>query len=41
MVRIVPIRVGECTAVGVEVVLPKTTLLAVTAEDGYIMMRSA
>ncbi|TJY41524.1 DUF1805 domain-containing protein [Cohnella pontilimi] len=37
MVRIVPIRIGEWTAVGVEVLLPKTTLLAVTAGDGYIM----
>jgi uncharacterized protein YunC (DUF1805 family) len=37
LVRIVPIRLGEWTAVGVEVLLPKTTLLAVTAGDGYIM----
>ena len=37
MVRIEPIRIGEWTAVGVEVLLPKTTLLAVTAGDGYIM----
>ncbi|WP_276357464.1 YunC family protein [Cohnella caldifontis] len=37
MVRIEPIRLGEWTAVGVEVQLPKTTLLAVTAGGGYIM----
>lgn len=37
MVTIVPIRIGEWTAVGVEVLLPKTTLLAITAGDGYIM----
>lgn len=37
MVRIEPIRIGNWTAVGVEVLLPKTTLLAVTAGDGYIM----
>lgn len=37
MVRIVPMPVGEWTAIGVEVLLPKTTLLAVTAGGGYIM----
>jgi uncharacterized protein YunC (DUF1805 family) len=37
MVRVVPIQVGRHTAVGVEVQLPKTTLLAVTAGNGYIM----
>jgi uncharacterized protein YunC (DUF1805 family) len=37
MVRLEPIRIGEWTAVGVEVLLPKTTLLAVTAGNGYIM----
>ncbi len=37
MVRIEPVRIGEWTAVGVEVLLPKTTLLAVTAGGGYIM----
>jgi len=36
-VRIEPVRVGDWTAVGVEVLLPKTTLLAVTAGGGYIM----
>lgn len=37
MVRIEPINVGDWTAVGVEVLLPKTTLIAITAGDGYIM----
>jgi len=37
MVRMEPIRIGEWTAVGVEVRLPGTTLLAVTAGNGYIM----
>jgi uncharacterized protein YunC (DUF1805 family) len=37
LVRIEPVRVGDWTAVGVEVLLPKTTLLAVTAGGGYIM----
>lgn len=37
MVRVVPMRVGLHAAVGVEVQLPKTTLLAVTAGNGYIM----
>jgi len=36
-VRIELVRVGDWTAVGVEVLLPKTTLLAVTAGGGYIM----
>ncbi len=37
MVRMEPIQIGEWTAVGVEVRLPGTTLLAVTAGNGYIM----
>jgi uncharacterized protein YunC (DUF1805 family) len=37
VVTILPIRLGELTAIGVEVLLPKTTLLAVTAGGGYIM----
>ncbi|MFC4305133.1 YunC family protein [Cohnella boryungensis] len=37
MVKVVPLQIGDCTAVGVEVLLPKTTLLAVTAGPGYIM----
>lgn len=37
MVSIVPISIDGWTALGVEVLLPKTTLLAVTAGGGYIM----
>lgn len=37
VIRLVPIVIDEYTALGVEVLLPKTTLLAVTAGDGYIM----
>jgi uncharacterized protein YunC (DUF1805 family) len=35
--RMVPIEVDGHTAIGVEVLLPKTTLLAVTTDNGYIM----
>ncbi|MGG1312487.1 YunC family protein [Cohnella laeviribosi] len=37
MIRLVPIQIEGSTALGVEVLLPKTTLLAVTAGEGYIM----
>ncbi|SDX20387.1 YunC family protein [Paenibacillus sp. CF384] len=38
MMRMVPITLeGGVTALGVEVLLPKTTLLAVTTDKGYIM----
>lgn len=37
MVKVIPIHIDEWTAIGVEVLLPKTTLLAITAGDGYIM----
>lgn len=37
MVNIVPIPIGEWTAIGVEVRLPKTTLVAISAGGGYIM----
>jgi len=37
MVRMEPIKIGDWTATGVEVRLPGTTLLAVTAGNGYIM----
>lgn len=37
MVRVKPIQIGEATVIGVEVKLPKTTLLAITTENGYIM----
>lgn len=37
MVSVMPIDVGGKTAVGVSVELPKTRLLAVATEKGYIM----
>jgi uncharacterized protein YunC (DUF1805 family) len=37
MVKVVPLQIEDWTAVGVEVLLPRTTLLAITAGDGYIM----
>ena len=37
MVRMEPIKVGTWMAMGVEVQLPGTTLLAITAGEGYIM----
>ncbi|QJC53137.1 DUF1805 domain-containing protein [Paenibacillus albicereus] len=38
MMQLVPIPLGDGqTALGVEVKLPKTTLLAVTTDKGYIM----
>jgi uncharacterized protein YunC (DUF1805 family) len=37
MVKIIPITIDGWTAIGVEVLLPRTTLLAITAGDGYIM----
>ncbi|MBO7745279.1 MULTISPECIES: YunC family protein [Paenibacillus] len=38
MMRMVPIPLADgSTALGVEVLLPKTTLLAVTTDKGYIM----
>ncbi|MBB6633825.1 YunC family protein [Cohnella thailandensis] len=37
MMRLVPIEVEGHIAVGVEVLLPGTTLLAITINDGYIM----
>lgn len=37
MVKLVPLQVGKWTVVGVEVLLPKTTLLAIAAGPGYIM----
>lgn len=37
MIKLVPIVIDGHTALGVEVLLPKTTLLAVTAGEGYIM----
>ncbi|MGN7358186.1 YunC family protein [Paenibacillus sp. SAF-054] len=37
MVTMEPISVGEHTLVGVEVKLPKTTLLTISTSRGYIM----
>ncbi|MET3545164.1 MULTISPECIES: YunC family protein [Paenibacillus] len=37
MVTMVPITVGEHSFVGVEVKLPKTTLLTINSPKGYIM----
>jgi uncharacterized protein YunC (DUF1805 family) len=37
MVKVIPLQIDEWTAIGVEVLLPKTTLLAITAGEGYIM----
>lgn len=37
MIKLVPVVIDGYTALGVEVLLPKTTLLAVTAGNGYIM----
>lgn len=37
MMRLVPIDIAGRTALGAEVQLPGTTLLAITIEDGYIM----
>ncbi len=37
LVRVIPLQIDDWTAIGVEVLLPKTTLLAITAGKGYIM----
>ncbi|XEC97585.1 YunC family protein [Paenibacillus tarimensis] len=37
MIRMVPYPLGDVTALGVEVKLPKTTLLSVSTDKGYIM----
>lgn len=37
MMRMEPIAIGDGVALAVEVKLPKTTLLAVTTDKGYIM----
>ncbi|GIP36221.1 YunC family protein [Paenibacillus sp. J2TS4] len=37
MMQVKPIDIGGRTALGIEVKLPKTTLLAVTTDKGYIM----
>lgn len=37
MMRMVPMAIEGMTVLGIEVKLPKTTLLAITTEEGYIM----
>lgn len=37
MVTLEPVQVGDHTLVGVEVKLPKTTLLSISTSRGYIM----
>lgn len=37
MVSVIPLQIEGRIAIGVEVLLPKTTLLAITAGEGYIM----
>ncbi|WP_270164885.1 YunC family protein [Paenibacillus sp. SYP-B4298] len=37
MIRMVPYTVGDITVLGVEVKLPKTTLLTLSTDRGYIM----
>lgn len=37
MVTLEPVKVGEHTLIGVEVKLPKTTLLTISTSRGYIM----
>jgi len=32
-----PIQIDDKTAIGIEVVLPKTTLIAIRTDKGYIM----
>lgn len=37
MVHMEPIRIGDAVVTGIEVKLPKTTLIAITTDKGYIM----
>lgn len=37
MVHMQPLRIGEHTFIGIEVKLPKTTLISVSTDKGYIM----
>lgn len=37
MTRIEPIYIGNKVAIGIEVKLPKTTLIVITTDKGYIM----
>lgn len=37
MIRVEPLSIGKYTALGIEVKLPKTTLIVITTDKGYIM----
>ena len=37
MIRMVPYTLGDATVIGVEVKLPRTTLLSLSTDRGYIM----
>lgn len=37
MVHMQPLQIGEHTFIGIEVKLPKTTLISVSTDKGYIM----
>jgi uncharacterized protein YunC (DUF1805 family) len=37
MIRIIPVRFQDVVATGIEVTLPKTTLVTVSTDKGYIM----
>jgi uncharacterized protein YunC (DUF1805 family) len=37
MVSVIPLQIEGRIVIGIEVLLPKTTLLAITAGEGYIM----
>lgn len=37
MIQMKPLTIGERQALGIEVKLPKTTLVVITTETGYIM----
>lgn len=37
LIQMKPIQIGGSTVLGIEVKLPKTTLLVITTEKGYIM----
>lgn len=37
MIHVEPIRIDDAVVLGIEVKLPKTTLIAITTDNGYIM----
>ncbi len=37
MIHVEPIRIDDDVVLGIEVKLPKTTLIAITTDNGYIM----